>query len=684
MAALQVLREKAGVFIAILIGLALLAFILTDLLGNGNSVFMNRDEVGVIDGQSIKINDYQQLIEEYETFVKMNQQSMTLGEDQQNQIREQVWNQLVNQIAYGNVYEKAGIDVTSDELLDMAVGNHIASALRPMFTNQQTGMYDRSMAENFLRNKNSDYQAAFYWNFVEKNLKSERLSKKYSDLLNKSIICTSAMMQFEQSKLNKDVEVEFVSIRYTAIPDSAVTVTEAEIKSQFDENKEKYRVEASRDIEYVSFPIKPTDEDQQETYKYVESLIADFGSEETDAYRFAQMNSDETVKETYLKASQLSSELENFVKTATIGQVYGPYRVGDTYKLSRLVNIAQRPDSVKASHILIRENDQLADSLYQVALKSNAAAFHAMARQYSQDNGSAINGGDLDWFNDGVMVPEFNEACFTNAKGSIQKVESQFGTHIILIEDKGVPTTKYSIATIDKTVQYSSKTHQNVYSQAIQFASENRSAAAFNAAIDTLNLVKRYGTNIRSNAYSINNLRSAREIVKWAYEAEVGDISEVFEVNDEFILAVLVKAQDKGYANLNDVRPTIARDLRNEKKAEKVGNEVAGKSLEEIATAYNSKVESSSNANFSSNAIVGAGVEPKLVGAVVATEAGEVKGAIKGNNAMYFYQVKNVNDKPVSDDDAKAAFVKLFSGLDYYAQAVITDVEIEDNRISFY
>lgn len=684
MAALQVLRDKAGVFIAILIGVALLAFILTDLLGSGNSVFMNRDELAVIDGQSIKINDFQQLIDEYETFTKMNQQSMTLTEDQQNQIREQVWNQLVNQIAYGSVYEKAGIDVTADELLDMVVGNHISSTLRPMFTNQQTGMYDRSMAENFLRNKNSDYQAAFYWNFVEKNLKNERLNKKYSDLLNKSVVCTSAMTQFEQSKLDKDVDIEFVSIRYTAIPDSAVTVTEAEVKSYFDENKEKYRVEASRDIEYVSFPVKPTAEDQQETYKYVESLIADFGAEETDAYRFAQMNSDETVKETYLKASQLSSELEKFVQTATIGQVYGPYRVGDTYKLSRLVNIAQRPDSVKASHILIRENDQLADSLYQVALKSNAAAFHAMARQYSQDNGSAINGGDLDWFNDGVMVPEFNEACFTNPKGSVQKVESQFGVHIILIEDKGVPTTKYSIATIDKTVQYSSKTHQNVYSQAIQFASENRSAAAFNAAIDTLNLVKRYGSNIRSNAYTINNLRSAREIVKWAYEAEVGDISEVFEVNDEFILAVLVKAQEKGYADINDVRPNIARDLRNDKKAEKVADEVSGKSLEEIATAYNSKVESSSNANFSSNAILGAGVEPKLVGSVISSEVGGVKGAVKGNNAMYFYEVKNINGKEISEDDAKAAFTKLFSGLNYYAQAVITDVDIEDNRLNFY
>lgn len=680
MATLQALRTKAGVFIAIFIGLALLAFILTDLLGSNGSMFSNNDVIGEIDGQTIKYQDYQNRVDEYETFLKLTQGTTSLNEEIQNQIREEVWRQMIGEIAFGEVYENVGIDVSAAEILDMAVGSHIAPALQQMFTNPQTGTYDRAAAENFLRNKGTDAQASFYWNFMEKTLKSSRQSAKLMSLVRGSIYCTDVQAKVEAEKRAKSVDMAYVSVRYNAIADSLFVVSEAEIKSRFEQKKELFRVQEGRDIEYISFPIVATQKDVDATMKAVEDLKVDFSAADIDAYRFAQNNAETPVSERFMSEAQLPQAIVEFVKTAKVGEVYGPYREADSYKISRLVAIAQRPDSVKASHILIRQNAQLADSLMGVA---NASNFATLARQYSEDPGSAINGGDLDWFVDGMMVPTFNEACFTGTKGSIVRVESQFGTHIIYIQDKGVSSTKYSVATIDKSIQYSAETHRDVFNVANNFVSSVKDKASFDAMADSANQVKRFATSIRKNSQNINNVRSAREVVRWAYEAEVGDVSDLFECNDEFIVATLVKKQDKGYAKLQDVAMVVSREILNEKKAASVSEAVQGKTLDQIAEMYKANVDTASGVSFASNTVAGAGIEPNLVAKAVVAEQGKVE-PVKGNNAAYAFVVNNVETKESDIEAAKAAYMQQFVGFEYQVQMHVTDVEIEDNRIKFY
>lgn len=680
MATLQALRTKAGVFIAIFIGLALLAFILTDLLGSNGSMFSNNDVIGEIDGQTIKYQDYQNRVDEYETFLKLTQGTTSLNEEIQNQIREEVWRQMIGEIAFGEVYENVGIDVSAAEILDMAVGSHIAPALQQMFTNPQTGTYDRAAAENFLRNKGTDAQASFYWNFMEKTLKNSRQSAKLMSLVRGSIYCTDVQAKVEAEKRAKSVDMAYVSVRYNAIADSLFVVSEAEIKSRFEQKKELFRVQEGRDIEYISFPIVATQKDVDATMKAVEDLKVDFSTADIDAYRFAQNNAETPVAERFMSEAQLPQAIVEFVKTAKVGEVYGPYREADSYKISRLVAIAQRPDSVKASHILIRQNAQLADSLMGVA---NASNFATLARQYSEDPGSAINGGDLDWFVDGMMVPTFNEACFTGTKGSIVRVESQFGTHIIYIQDKGVSSTKYSVATIDKSIQYSAETHRDVFNVANNFVSSVKDKASFDAMADSANQVKRFATSIRKNSQNINNVRSAREVVRWAYEAEVGDVSDLFECNDEFIVATLVKKQDKGYAKLQDVAMVVSREILNEKKAASVSEAVQGKTLDQIAEMYKANVDTASGVSFASNTVAGAGIEPNLVAKAVVAEQGKVE-PVKGNNAAYAFVVNNVETKESDIEAAKAAYMQQFVGFEYQVQMHVTDVEIEDNRIKFY
>lgn len=682
MATLQALRNgKVGLIITALIALALLSFILTDLLGQ-NSIFSNPDKIGEIDGETIKAQEYQQRVDEYEQFTKMNQNSMSLSEETQNQIREQVWHQMVQERAFAKVFQNAGIEVTPEEILDMATGNHISPALRPLFTNPQTNAYDRQFAENFLKNKKNDPQASFYWNFVEKNLVQDRLTNKYMALISKSVYCTEAQAKSDAAKRANEVNIAFVGVRYNTIPDSTIVVPESEIKDRYNKMKEYYKVEATRDIEYVSFPIKPTDADRDETIKALEDLKADFAASETDPIRFAQMNSENPSIARFVSKAQLSPAVASVIETAKVGEVFGPYREGDAYKISRLVEIAQRPDSVKARHILIRDNAQLADSLYNVV--KNGGDFAATARQYSEDPGSAINGGDLDWFTDGVMVPEFNEACFTNAKGAIVKVQSQFGIHIINIQDKGAASQKYNVATIDKTIQYSNRTQQEVWSVANAFLSQVKDLASFEAQVDSANLVKRYGNGIRSNAHSINTLRSARNIVKWAFKANVGEVSEVFEVNDEFIVAVLTKEQDKGFATLADVQQNLSRELINEKKAKAIAAATAGKSLSDIAEQYNSRVDSANNVTYGLNVVAGAGFEPALIGAAVASEKGARIEAIQGNNAVYVAEVVDVKTNDADIESAKVAYMQQFTNLQNQVLSYINDIDVEDNRIKFY
>ncbi len=683
MAALQTLRNKAGVLITVIVGLALLAFVLTDFIGNGNNIFSNGDKLGEVAGEKIKVQDYQNLVDIQEEFYKLNSRSMSLNEEQQNQLRERVWQTLVHDMAFEQVYEGAGVDVTSAEILDMATGNHIAPILRNLFTNPQTGVYDRSMAENFLTYKNQDAQATFYWNNVEKELRRARLSDKYNGLLFAGIYCTNAEAQQDSALRAKSVSAELVNVRFSAIPDSTINVSKSEINNLYNKKKEIYKVDATRDIEYVAFPIRPSQEDIEDLEKDLESMKADFENPETDAFDYAHMNSDVEVYKTYQKESQLPTVLAEFIKSAKVNDVYGPYRDGNEYKMSRLVEIVQRPDSVKARHILITQNEQLADSLYNV-LSKNSSNFAELARKYSEDQGSAINGGDLDWFEDGRMVPEFNEACFNNAKGAVVMVKSQFGTHIINVQDKGVAGTKYSIATIEKTINYSAKTHQSTYDQAYQFLNVAKTREQFEAAVDTFNLIKRFGNGLRTNQHNVNAITSARDIVKWAFKADIDEVSDIFEANDQFIVAVLTKAQEKGYAPVEEVSASLNNEILNEKKAAQIESAIANLPLAEVAAKYNSKVDSVKNVTFASYNVAGAGVEPALVGSLVSAEVGKI-GSVKGNNAVYVYSVVNQEAAPAQADAIRNSYAQSFSYIFSLNERVVTDkANVEDNRILFY
>ena len=696
MATLQKIRNKAGVLVAVFIGFALIAFVLTDFLNSSSSLFRSsQQQVADIDGTTVSIQEYQALIDEQEEFLKLQSGKTSLTEAEQNRIQDQVWNQLVFETLIKEKTEELGIEVTSEELLTMITGRNVHPTIRQIFTNPQTGVFDQAQLIAFLKQKDRDPKASFFWNFIEKQIIFQRINEKYTALLKKGMYITNSQAEAEAKARSRKVDFNFIAKRYTSVPDSAVLIADADIEKYYNENINDFQQEATRDIEYVIFAVKPSEEDKKMALEWITKAKEVFAAENTDPVQYVEMNSDEPFVDRYFKPNQLSPRLQDFIKGAKIGDVYGPYLENDAYKLTRLVDIKMMPDSVKARHILLRTGGSLealnakADSLIDLIKKG--ADFATLARNNSEDPGSAINGGDLGWFRDGAMVKPFNDACFNAKKGDILKVETQFGVHIINVQALGKLTKKYKLATLVRDITYSSKTYQDVYSKATKFAALNNTPEKFNKAIEEENLTKRYGRGIKATDRNIGTLQSPRQLVRWAFENEVGAISPIYEFGDDFVIAVLTGKTEKGPAPLESVKNQIKRELLKEKKAEKLIAEInklkSGVSdINQLAQKLDVDVMNAEGITFSDQQVTGAGIEPALVALATNSPKGKLSSPVEGNNAVF---VVNVTNESTVNVDPKAEKSQLQQSINYKVDYRIFDAlkksaEITDNRIRFY
>lgn len=696
MATLEKIRSK-GVVLVVVIGLALFAFILSDLMSSGGSMFnQHQNDIADIDGTTVTYQEFMNKVNEMEEFNKLNQNLSTLTEEEVYMLRDQTWNQLINQTLLSKRYEQLGITVTSEEVFDMVAGKNVHPYLlqHPLFANPNTGLYDQSQALNVLRAKNSDPTLSFYWRVMEEQLINERLFNKYKALLKKGMFVPSAWVNEEAEARNRMVDFDYVIARYSLVADSLVSVSNAEISKYYKDNQKLFKQEETRDVEYVTFDIVPTEADQQATLDGITKMMGDFANPEVDAIQFVNINSDEAFLGMNQKPSEFNMALESFLATASVNSVYGPYFEDESYKASQVVAIKQIPDSVKARHILIRENsleasNKMADSLMNLIKKG--ANFADIARKHSIDQGSAVNGGDLGWFAEGRMVKPFNDACFEGKKGDIVKVESQFGIHIINIQDQGKTTTKYQVATLARKVTYSSRTYQDVYTRATRFAALNNSAEKFNNAITEENLTKRFGRDLLKNERNVGNLESPRELVRWAFEAKPGTLSPVFEFGDQFVIALLTGAKAEGVMALELVKPQIERELINNKKAEllierfnKAINE--NQSLDDVANKMNASVQSAQDVTFASFQVPGAGIEPALVSLAVNAPINQISRPIKGNNGVFVVKVNNVEDIGVDTEITKQELSRnIEMSIDYQLiESLKEGVKITDNRSRFF
>ena len=711
MATLEKIRSKAGLLVLV-VGLALFAFIIGDFLNSGSTYFrQSQERIAEIDGEVIKIQDYQARVDEMTEIYKMQSGSASLPEEYMTQIRQSVFDGMVQEIVLDEATQKLGMVVGPEELFDMVQGENISPLIQQMqmFVNPQTGAFDKSALLTFLKQIDVDniatypaeqqaqlQQAQRFWLFWEKNIKRQRLESKYTTLLSKAIAANAldAKAAFDESVENSDIVYAMQS--YATIPDSTIAVSDSEIKQLYEQRKESYKQKASKIIDYIAVDIRPSKEDYDKVQADIESVKSEL--ETTD--RVADLvneNSEVPYVDAFFTENALDAEMKQFATTAEVGAIYGPVFDNDKYRLFKLIDKTNAPDSVKVSHIMLAgkgeaETKALADSLLTVL--KGGASFEELAKQFSADQ-AAENGGELGWFTEATALrgvnAEFKDAVFGTPLNQIAVVKSMYGTHLVKVTEKTANVAKYKVADIDMTVSPSSKTYSNIYNELNQFISNNHSLEKLTAN------AKEAGYNLVSDAtvtkddQLLGSVQNSRQVIRWAFQNDKGAISEIFECNDKFVVAAMKGSLDEGYRPVELVAAPLKAELIAQKKGEQIAAALAAKNLtsvEAYAEAMGAKVDSVKFVNFATRRISGIGIEPNLNAAVAMAQVDQVSAPVKGNNGVYVFKVYARNKDAKTYDEAEQ--VRTLDATNAYRvgfqaiQSLINKAEVEDNRIRFY
>ncbi|HRR93653.1 MAG TPA: peptidylprolyl isomerase [Bacteroidales bacterium] len=705
MAALQYLRDKAGVFVAGLIGLSLFIFVVSDFFGGSRSQRIRQRkyyEIGQVNGEKIMYQDYEQRIQSLQEIYKLSGTS-TFDETMIENMREQTWEQIIRERILDRKYEDLGIGVSTEELDELVFGANPHPVVTQLFTDRQTGIFNRSFLVNFLKSTETDETAKKYWLFFEDQIVNDRLNSKFNNLIGSGLYITSKQAEFENSLLSKSVDLSFMSRNFNTVPDSAVTITSKEINEYYEKHKEGYKRSAQRDIEYVTFDIAPSEDDFRQAEEWIKRIVEEFRNS-TEPAQFVNTTSDTRHNGFYYPISEVPEALRDFVQKENRNEVFGPWLEDGSYKIARLIDSGDRPDSVHARHILISPSQvrtlsqarAIADSL--VKLIRSGKSFADIARDNSDAQGSANLGGDLGWFKEGQMVVPFNNACFTGKKGEIITAETTFGVHIIEILDLSPKRRKYEVGIIERKVVPGSLTTQKIYAEASRFASMNSTYEKFNQTIAAEKLNKRIATAVTPQQKTLPGLTQPRYLIMALFQAEPGKIildanqQAVFEISDKYVVAFCTRAVEEGPAPLKEVESDIRFALLKEKKAEKIGSELlsqvnAGKSLSEIAALSGTTVLEATGINFNSYMVQGAGIEPALVAAASVAEQGKIAGPVTGNNGVYLIEVNNVVASVEGDLKTLGDRLKMtyrMRGMYEAYEALRKASHIVDKRYKFY
>jgi peptidyl-prolyl cis-trans isomerase D len=711
MATLEKIRNKAGLLV-IVVGLALFAFIIGDFLNSGSTFFrQSQERIANINGEVVTIHDYQDRVDEMTEVYKMQTNSNNVSEDVMTQIRQSVFDAMVQEIVLGEATSQVGVTVSPEELFDLVQGENVSPLIQqmPMFQNPETQTFDKAALLNFLKAIDDDNIASYpadqqaqltqaknFWLFWEKNIKQQALGSKYTTLLSKAISANKIDAQNAFNSTVENSDVAYVIQSYNTIPDSAVVVSDSEIKKLYEQRKQAYKQAEGRVIKYISVDIVPSPDDYAKATAEVESIREELLSSDKIADIVNEVSETPYV-DAFVSDASLDAEAKLFVKTSEIGAVSTPSFQNDRHRLMKLVAKTVAPDSVKIAHIMIRKETEAATAALADSLKSvldKGGNFAELAKEYSLD-GTAENGGELGWFTEVAALQGLNEdfknTVFSTPLNGVAIVKSLYGTHIVKVLDKTANVEKYKLANIEFAVSPSSKTYSNIYNDLNQFISMNNKADKLEDA------AKESGYNLVSNVtvtaadQRIGFIQNSRPVVRWAFEHDKGSISEIFECDNKFIVAAVQGKVKEGYRSLNALSASLRGELATQKKGEQIVQTLSSKnltSLDAYSGVIGSAVDSVKFVNFGTSRIAGIGVEPKLNAYISLAQVNQLSTPIAGDNGVYVFQVYN-REKSSAEFDEKATLQGLNASNSYrigysVIQELINNADIEDNRIRFY
>ena len=648
------LRNRMGMILVVVIGFAMFAFIAGEVIHYGGSFFHgDNTEMGEVNGEKIAVDEFNKRVDQNTANFQAQSHQTEMTPQITSYIQESTWSQELNEKILNAEMDKLGLVVSDDEKRSLIQGDNPSPQIVQAFGNPQTGQVDRVKLNNFLNNisaaKNDDPMLIRWNDFVE-HIVDDKRSEKYLALVSNGLYVNALDAQDDYESKNKLANFKYVKLDYSSIPDNKVTVTDDDYETYYNDHKGEFKnPEESRSLEYVIFNAAPSKDDSAVVKTEVDKLAPAFKASTNDSL-FVEVNADTKTPLSFQRKGQLDPKIDSIMFSAAKGFVYGPYLSGSSYKLSKLVDEQIGPDSVKARHILLpitsspEKTLATADSIKK--LIEGGKSFADLAKTYSVDKGSADKGGELGTFGRGSMVPAFEDAVFEGKKGDIKIVTSQYGVHIIDIEDQKGSSKVVKVATVDKLLTASSATQSAAYSKAQAFlgtlSGDNFDDQANKAG---LKIVK--APDLNPIASTFNTITSGREIVRWAYKASAGDFSDqVFTSGDQYVVARLTQINPKGTLPLSAVKKQIAPQVllavKGKALADKLQSAVSGASnIDQVGQKAGSPVVPIQNIVFANPVIPGSSAEYKLIGTIFGSQPGKISAPVIGQSGVYVFTVDN-------------------------------------------
>ena len=704
MATLEKIRSK-GVLLVVVVGLALLAFIVGDFLKEGSTFFnKSKETVAKIVGEDINIKEYSAAIDQMTEVYKIETGKTELNEEMMTQLRQSVWESMVNEKILNAEAKKLGLAVSKDELSDRLIGNNIHPLIlqRRSFAGEN-GQFSRPQLVQFLNSldetptseemKQQLGKAKSYWLFWEKNVKNSILQEKYNALISKAVTANSIDAKMSYADRKTSVDVAYVVQPYFLVPDSLVKVSSSEISDRYNKQKAQYKQDANCGFNYVVFDIKPMKEDYKDAENWMNKLSTEFKTTD-DVAGLVNSNSDIMYDGHNYSEKTVPATLKDFAFGGKTGDIYGPSFMNDTYTMARVMQSGiMQSDSVKLRHIfLVTKDAPKADSL--IAAIRGGADFGELAKKYSAVKQTAANGGEIGWLQEGMqgVEKEITANAFNKSKNEVFTIKNAQGVQIMQVEDKTAPRRKVKLAILERKVVPSSKSYSKIYNDAKQFAVDLK-ADNFEKKAKEKGYVVRPASEILQTADKVGDIAQSRKIIQWAFKSSKNDVSDVFDCGTKFVVAMTTEVNKKGYRSIDKVTEQLKAEIIKDKKADLMIKNLTAEltkapSLEGLALFLKDSVKTANAINFASYQFGVAGFEPTVIGKVTVATLGKVSTPIKGNAGVYVVRTSNkqVNPQPF---DAKMEKLQLNSRMSYsLPYMIIQDLkdkaDIVDNRLNFF
>ena len=707
MAILNSIRKR-GVFLIIIIALALFSFILADVIRNGGfSSEKSLTTVATINGETLTRDIFMKQVE-------LTQRN--LGENGTTaQAMNMVWDRELRNVLQQQQYDALGLTAQKEQLEESL---RMGLASNPTFQDAD-GVFSALKVQEYIANVKATNPTAYQqWLDYENNLKSGALQTTYYNMIKAGMRSTLSEGEQEYRYQNDKINMQYVYVPYTSIPDTDVSVTDSEIEAYIRNNAADYEQTPQVDVQFVSFSEAPSDIDIADAETAITSLLKDRevynsnikatevlkGLENTQDYQnFINDNSDVPFQDRYFFKSDIPEAIAEDLFATPLNGIYGPYKLGNNNNISKVIGITQMPDSVQSRHILIRyqgsfrasdaitrskeDAKAMADSIAGV-LKRNKNKFEALAKTLSDDKSNSDNGGDLGYSGPGKLTKDFNDFIFDNKTGTLGVVETEFGFHVVEVQEQKNKQKAMKFATISKEIEASEKTLNEVFANASRFEVAAQKGD-FSQIAKTQELALKPVNKIGALDATIPGVGNNRSIVNWAFgeDVSVGDVKR-FSILDGYVVVQLTRKSPKGLMSIAEASALVMPKLRNINKAKQIMATISGDDLDAIASSQGITVQNATAITMAAPTIPGAGAEPIVVGAAFAKAAGETTSLIAGEKGVFKVRVTAVNNAPALENYASyanqlnSAATPAVNTKVY--QALKNAAEIEDNRANFF